>query len=108
MHETGHLMVIDDSLDKVDFTSMQNLNDALFSSLLAAGPALGKVYNISNGAPVPLWDVVNFVLRRFGLPPVSKNTCPSAWPMPRRPSTRRCASCCRGARSQPISASAWR
>ena len=52
---------------------MQNLNDALFSSLLAAGPALGKVYNISNGAPVPLWDVVNFVLRQFGLPPVSKH-----------------------------------
>jgi len=73
MHRKGRLMVIGDGLNKVDFTSMQNLNDALFSSLLAAGPALGKVYNISNGAPVPLWDVVNFVLRQFGLPPVSKH-----------------------------------
>ncbi|MQK16924.1 NAD(P)-dependent oxidoreductase, partial [Escherichia coli] len=50
-----------------------NLNDALFSSLLAAGPALGKVYNISNGTPVPPWDVVNFVLRRFDLPPVTRH-----------------------------------
>ncbi|MDD0841793.1 NAD-dependent epimerase/dehydratase family protein [Pseudomonas sp. Gutcm_11s] len=72
MHRKGKLMMIGDGLNKVDFTSVQNLNDALFSSLLAAGPALGKVYNISNGAPVPLWDVVNFVLRRFDLPPVTK------------------------------------
>ena len=73
MHRKGRLMVIGDGLNKVDFTSMQNLNDALFSSLLAAGPALGKVYNISNGAPVPLWDVVNFVLRQFDLPPVTRH-----------------------------------
>lgn len=73
MHRKGKLMVIGDGLNKVDFTSVQNLNDALFSSLLAAGPALGKVYNISNGAPLPLWDVVNFVLRQFNLPPVSKH-----------------------------------
>lgn len=73
MQRKGRLAIIGNGLNKVDFTSMQNLNDALFSSLLAAGPALGKVYNISNGAPVPLWDVVNFVLRQFDLPPVSKH-----------------------------------
>src|SRR6218665_2885564 len=73
MHRKGRLMVIGNGLNKVDFTSMQNLNDALFSSLLAAGPALGKVYNISNGTPVPPWDVVNFVLRRFDLPPVTRH-----------------------------------
>ena len=73
MQRKGRLMIIGDGLNKVDFTSVQNLNDALFSSLLAAGPALGKVYNISNGAPLPLWDVVNFVLRQFELPPVSKH-----------------------------------
>lgn len=73
MQRKGRLFVIGNGLNKVDFTSMQNLNDALFSSLLAAGPALGKVYNISNGAPVPLWDVVNFVLRQFGLPPVTRH-----------------------------------
>ena len=73
MQRKGRLFVIGNGLNKVDFTRMQNLNDALFSSLLAAGPALGKVYNISNGAPVPLWDVVNFVLRQLGLPPVTRH-----------------------------------
>ena len=73
MQRKGRLAIIGNGLNKVDFTSMQNLNDALLSSLLAAGPALGKVYNISNGAPVPVWDVVNFVLRQFDLPPVSKH-----------------------------------
>ena len=72
MHRKGRLMMIGDGHNQVDFTSMQNLNDALFSSLLASGAALGQVYNISNGAPLPLWDVINFVLHRFDLPSVRK------------------------------------
>ncbi|UVE18650.1 SDR family NAD(P)-dependent oxidoreductase [Pseudomonas sp. LS44] len=73
MHRKGRLSIIGNGLNKVDFTSVHNLNDALFSSLLAAGPALGKVYNISNGAPIPLWDVVNYVLRQLDLPPVTRH-----------------------------------
>ncbi|WP_137819917.1 NAD(P)-dependent oxidoreductase [Pseudomonas sp. 2FG] len=73
MQRKGRLSIIGNGLNRVDFTSMQNLNDALFSGLLAAGPALGKVYNISNGAPVPLWDVVNYVLRQLELPPVTRH-----------------------------------
>ncbi|AYC34148.1 NAD-dependent epimerase/dehydratase family protein [Pseudomonas cavernae] len=73
MHRKGRLSIIGNGLNKVDFTSIHNLNDALFSSLLAAGPALGKVYNISNGAPVPFWDVVNYVLRQLELPPVTRH-----------------------------------
>lgn len=69
----GRLRIIGNGLNRVDFTSVQNLNDALFSALLAAGPALGQAYNISNGAPVPLWDVVNYVLRRLDLPPVTRH-----------------------------------
>ncbi len=73
MQRKGRLAIIGNGLNKVDFTSMQNLNDALFSALLAAGPALGKAYNISNGAPLPLWDVVNYVLRQMHLPPVTRH-----------------------------------
>lgn len=73
MHRKGRLSIIGNGLNKVDFTSVHNLNDALFSSLLAAGPALGKAYNISNGEPVPLWDVVNYVLRSLELPPVTRH-----------------------------------
>ena len=73
MQRKGRLSIIGNGLNRVDFTSVHNLNDALFSGLLAAGPALGKVYNISNGTPVPLWDVVNYVLRQLDLPPVSRH-----------------------------------
>lgn len=73
MQRKGRLAIIGNGLNKVDFTSVHNLNEVLLSGLLAAGPALGKVYNISNGQPVPLWDVVNYVLRRLDLPPVSRH-----------------------------------
>ncbi|WP_027897707.1 NAD-dependent epimerase/dehydratase family protein [Zestomonas thermotolerans] len=73
MHRKGRLWIVGNGLNKVDFTSIHNLNDALFSCLTAGGEALGRVYNISNGAPVPLWDVVNYVLRRFGLAPVGRH-----------------------------------
>jgi nucleoside-diphosphate-sugar epimerase len=73
MQRKGRLAIIGNGLNRVDFTSMHNLNDALFSCLVAAGPALGKAYNISNGAPVPLWDAVNYVLRQLELPPVTRH-----------------------------------
>ena len=73
MQRKGRLAIIGNGLNRVDFTSVHNLNDALFSALLAAGPALGQAYNISNGAPVPLWDAVNYVLRQLNLPPVTRH-----------------------------------
>ena len=72
MQRKGRLAIIGNGLNKVDFTSVHNLNEALLSSLLAAGSALGKAYNISNGAPVPLWDVVNYVMRKMDVPQVTK------------------------------------
>ncbi|WP_296256623.1 MULTISPECIES: NAD-dependent epimerase/dehydratase family protein [unclassified Pseudomonas] len=72
MQRKRRLSIIGNGLNKVDFTSIQNLNEALLSSLLAAGSALGKAYNISNGAPVPIWDVVNYVMRQMQLPPVTR------------------------------------
>jgi nucleoside-diphosphate-sugar epimerase len=72
MQSNKRLSIIGNGLNKVDFTSIQNLNEALLSSLLAAGSALGKAYNISNGAPVPVWDVVNYVMRQMQLAPVTR------------------------------------
>lgn len=72
MQRKGRLAIIGNGLNKVDFTSVQNLNEALLSSLLATDSALGKAYNISNGAPVPLWDVVNYVMRQMEVPQVRR------------------------------------
>ncbi|MCY1366642.1 2-alkyl-3-oxoalkanoate reductase [compost metagenome] len=72
MQRKGRLAIIGNGLNKVDFTSVQNLNEALLSSLLASGSALGKAYNISNGTPIPLWDVVNYVMRNMEVPQVTR------------------------------------
>jgi hypothetical protein len=100
MQRKGRLAIIGDGLNKVDFTSVQNLNEALLSSLLAAGSALGKAYNISNGAPVPLWDVVNYVMRKMEVPQVT-GTVPTAWPTALLRSMKACANCGRAVRSRP-------
>ncbi|WP_047305850.1 NAD-dependent epimerase/dehydratase family protein [Pseudomonas fluorescens] len=72
MQRKGRLAIVGNGLNKVDFTSVHNLNEALFSCLHAGGSALGKVYNISNGAPVPLWDVVNYVMRQMQVSQVTR------------------------------------
>lgn len=72
LQRKNRLSIIGNGLNKVDFTSIQNLNEAILGSLLAAGSALGEAYNISNGTPIPLWDVVNYVMRQMQLPPVTR------------------------------------
>ncbi|WP_213875154.1 NAD-dependent epimerase/dehydratase family protein [Pseudomonas sp. dw_358] len=66
------LAIIGNGLNRVDFTSVHNLNQALLSALQVGPAALGKAYNISNGAPLPIWDVINYVLRRMQLPTVTR------------------------------------
>lgn len=70
MQRKGRLAIVGDGLNKVDFTSVHNLNQALISALQVGPAALGKAYNISNGTPLPIWDVINYVLRQMQLPPV--------------------------------------
>lgn len=68
----NRLRIIGDGLNKVDFTSVQNLNQVLLGALSAGDTALNQVYNISNGAPIPLWDVINYVMRQLELPQVQR------------------------------------
>ncbi|WP_263142447.1 NAD-dependent epimerase/dehydratase family protein [Pseudomonas sp. RIT-PI-AD] len=81
MQRKGRLAIVGEGLNRADFTSVQNLNEAILCALLATGEALGKAYNISNGQPVPLWDVVNYVMRRLDLPPVTRHVplAPMQW-----------------------------
>ncbi|WP_313645941.1 NAD-dependent epimerase/dehydratase family protein [Pseudomonas sp.] len=72
MQRKGRVAIIGNGLNKVDFTSVHNLNDALLSALFADERALGQAYNISNGQPLPLWDVVNYVMRQMQLPQVTR------------------------------------
>ncbi|PWB33399.1 3-beta hydroxysteroid dehydrogenase [Pseudomonas sp. SDI] len=72
MQRKKRLAIVGNGLNKVDFTSVQNLNEALLSALNAGNEALGQAYNISNGQPLPLWDVVNYVMRQMHLPQVTR------------------------------------
>lgn len=101
MQRKKRLSIVGNGLNKVDFTSVHNLNQALISSLLADRSALGKAYNISNGTPVPLWDAVNYVMRRMQLPQVTRYRS-SGWPIRQPRSTRLRACCGRAARNNLV------
>lgn len=59
-------------LNRWDFTSATNLRQALLTLLLEQpATAAGKVFNLSDGQPLVCWDAINFLLRRFELPPVT-------------------------------------
>lgn len=46
--------------------------------LSPGAPVAGKAYFISNGQPVPLWEMVNAILGAAGIPPVSRTISPKA------------------------------
>ena len=43
-----------------------------------ARPAAGRAFFITNGEPVVLWDWINDLLRRLGLPPATRHLSPGA------------------------------
>ena len=46
--------------------------------LLPGAPPAGKAYFITNGEPLPLWELVNRILACAGVPPVTKTISPQA------------------------------
>lgn len=58
------------------------VDNAARAHLLAAdrlfpeSPVAGKAYFISNGEPVPLWEMVNRIIAAAGLPPVTRSISP--------------------------------
>lgn len=64
------LAILGNGLNRTDFTTQANLNQALLAAIQADENALGRVYNIANGTPLPFWDVLNYGLRQLQLPPL--------------------------------------
>jgi nucleoside-diphosphate-sugar epimerase len=67
------LRQIGDGANLVDTTYVDNAADAHLQAAdaLASRPELsGKIYFISQGEPVPAWDMINAVLKAAGLAPV--------------------------------------
>lgn len=76
----GRLRRIGTVPKSIDSTYIDNAADAhvLAADRLApGGPVAGRAYFISQGEPMPVWDLVNRILAAAGLPPVTR-TVP-AW-----------------------------
>lgn len=66
-HEAGKLKIIGDGKNIVDVTCVSNVVDAVILSLNAPKEALGQKYNITNGDPVLLWELVEKTLEKLNL-----------------------------------------
>ena len=65
--KSGRMMIIGDAQNITDLTYVENVVDAL--ELCAAAPKkfLGRKYNITNGEPRRLWDLIQIVCTELGL-----------------------------------------
>lgn len=71
----GQLLIVGDGSNKVDITYVENAADAHLQAadhLKAGSPVAGQVYFISQGEPVLLWDFINQLLEKLGIPKVTK------------------------------------
>lgn len=74
--KAGQLRRVGDGKNLVDTTYIDNAADAhvLAANRLDVGsPVAGKAYFISNGQPVPLWDLIDRLLACANVPPITKN-----------------------------------
>jgi nucleoside-diphosphate-sugar epimerase len=71
-YDEGRLKIIGNGENTADLTSVANVADAIWLSLNANEKAINKVYNITNGAPVKLWDSIADVLRKLDREPPTK------------------------------------
>jgi nucleoside-diphosphate-sugar epimerase len=71
-YEEGKLRIIGTGENLVDLTPVANVAHALILGLQAEGEALNQIYNISNGTPVPLWDKIQYVLKKLGKAPLQQ------------------------------------
>lgn len=71
-YSTGKLKVIGDGNVKCDLTCVKNVVHAIRMALCAPATSLGLAYNISDGDPAVLWDMINYTLAQLGHEPVKR------------------------------------
>lgn len=77
----GRLRRIGREATRIDSVYIDNVADAhvLAAERLAPGsPIAGKAYFITQGEPVPMWDLINRILHAAGLGPVTQSV-PTEW-----------------------------
>jgi nucleoside-diphosphate-sugar epimerase len=75
----GKLALVGDGSKKVDSTYVDNAVDAHLAAgtrLEPGAPCAGKAYFVSDGAPLPLRELLDRILAAAGLPPVTRSVTP--------------------------------
>ncbi|MBN1296787.1 NAD-dependent epimerase/dehydratase family protein [bacterium] len=75
----GKLRRIGTAVKRIDSVYVDNAAEAHVLALEQLNPlaaCAGKAYFITNGEPLPVWDLVNRILRCAGLPPVTRTVSP--------------------------------
>jgi 2-alkyl-3-oxoalkanoate reductase len=70
--KSRRLPVIGDGQNRVDLTYIENVVDAVEAACTAPEPAVGQVYNITNGEPVRLWPLIGQLARALRLAPPTR------------------------------------
>lgn len=66
--QTGRLPILGDGENIVDLTYIENVVDALLLCAESPTNTLGKKYNISNGEPVKIWELIERICAELNLP----------------------------------------
>ena len=66
--KSGRLPILGDGENIVDLTYIQNVVDALLLCAESPSNTLGKKYNISNGEPVKIWELVYCICDALNMP----------------------------------------
>jgi 2-alkyl-3-oxoalkanoate reductase len=70
--EAGRLRVIGDGRNICDFTSVKNIAHAVYLALVSEKEISGRVFNITDGNPVAIWQLVEDTLKELGFYPELK------------------------------------
>lgn len=72
--EQKKLPIIGRGDNRIDLTYIDNLVDAMELCLEAPRSATGRIYNITNGEPIVLWDFIRKLVEEIGIPYRPKRT----------------------------------
>ncbi|MDP5170988.1 MAG: NAD-dependent epimerase/dehydratase family protein [Bacteroidia bacterium] len=67
-YEEGRLRIIGDGNNVSDVTCVSNVVEAILLAISAPASALGQSYNITNGEPLPLWELFRYIFGELRLP----------------------------------------
>jgi nucleoside-diphosphate-sugar epimerase len=71
-HTDNKLRIIGGGQNICDLTCVNNVIHATELAMRAGSDALGLAYNITNGSPVKLWEIINYVFSELGYPALNK------------------------------------